>query len=122
MIAIDMEMPKSCSVCPMRDTCKVSDEWDEFDYYYDGRLEGCPLKEVNENKIIDDHYIKGYYNAERTAAWRFKKVLEDIKAEIENEAYHEDCYGEFYDSSSMVVNLEDVFKVIDNHISGKDKE
>lgn len=53
MIQIDMEMPKSCSVCPMRHTCKVSDEWDEFDYCCNGRLEGCPLKEVSQEPILD---------------------------------------------------------------------
>jgi hypothetical protein len=52
MVAIkDVEMPKNCAECMVRQNCKVSDEWDEFDWYYDGRLEGCPLVEIEENKV-----------------------------------------------------------------------
>ena len=48
-----------------------------------------------------------------------KSVLEDIKAEIQCVSYHENCYGDDYDDTSMVVSLEDVYKVLDKHISGK---
>lgn len=52
MIAIkDVGMPKNCAECMVRQNCKVSDEWDEFDWYYGGRLDGCPLVEIEERKV-----------------------------------------------------------------------
>ena len=39
-------------------------------------------------------------------------TIEQMISELESESYHEDCYGERYPSSTMVVNLEDAIKVI----------
>ena len=46
-----MEMPKNCAECRVRHECKVSDEWDEFDWNYNERCEGCPLVEIEERKV-----------------------------------------------------------------------
>lgn len=59
MIAIkDVGMPKNCAECMVRQNCKVSDEWDEFDWYYGGRLDGCPLVEIDERKV--GKWVKKY--------------------------------------------------------------
>lgn len=49
-----------------------------------------------------------------------KSVLEDIKSELQNISYSENCYGDDYDISSRVVSLEEACDVIDKHISGKE--
>ena len=48
MIAIKdmLEMPSCCGKCKVRHECKVADEWDEFDWNYNERCEGCPLVEI----------------------------------------------------------------------------
>jgi len=48
MIAIkDMEeLPENCAKCRVRHECKVADEWDDFDWNYNARCEGCPLVEI----------------------------------------------------------------------------
>ena len=44
------EMPKSCSECMVRHECKVADEWDEFDWNYNERCDGCSLVEIGTCK------------------------------------------------------------------------
>lgn len=67
MIQIDMEMPRSCSVCPfstndeITDTvdCSFTDAWIDYMEACVGRKNNCPLKEVPNNSgwiSVKDHY------------------------------------------------------------------
>lgn len=49
-----------------------------------------------------------------------KSVLEDIKSELQNISYSENCYGDDYDVASRVVSLEEACDLINKHISRKE--
>ena len=43
----------------------------------------CRPKELCENKVIDEHYRKGFTNGIRTAEWRYDKIRAEIESQRE---------------------------------------
>ena len=105
MVVIDIDMPKDCSYCPFKKNYRTNDygchcecEWDD-EYRTINLLEyskpkWCPLKEAPS--------------------------IEDIKVEIRT------MFAEYGDGTGVMQmrnqTLNEVLKVIDKHISGKENE
>ena len=80
----------------------MSDEWDEFDYCYNGRLEGCPLKEVPTGKWITTKQLEDMYDSYQKSLWREHEdirgddmvLLSDAELFLQEELYLLGCWDD----------------------------
>ena len=79
MIGIDMELPKGCMVCPIKDSCKSikehQDEYNKFlEYYtgYDNRFAWCNLIDLGKEDMSWEELVE-----------KVKELLIKIHIELE---------------------------------------
>lgn len=69
--------------------------------------------------MIDSDFAIGFKQGQAHGKQIMFEKIEDIKAEIEEVGYTKDEYG---DIRADVLTVGQVMKIIDKHISGKEKE
>lgn len=81
----DIEMPKSCKDCEYwsfnRNDEPICDITYSYISQFDKRTDDCPLKEVNNNEVLDKCFDCG---VNLLAKNKTNSVLEDIKAKMDN--------------------------------------
>lgn len=77
VIVTGIDMPKSCAECQDQ-RCKVSDEWDLFDWCDYKRVDGCPLKSI-DGLIEEITQLPTQENAEGQDMFQAYDVLRTIR-------------------------------------------